>query len=113
MKETKEVLEEMGVPIMPETPECERMRKVMPQSQRLGEFLDWLNEQGIHLATYERWEGYRDEMLTPYSSSYEQLLARYFEIDLAKVETEKRALLEWQRAMNEWTAKQQEARADG
>lgn len=41
---------------MPETeyPEHERMAAVSDQSQAIGEFLEWLTEQGITLATWER-----------------------------------------------------------
>lgn len=117
-------------------PECKRMSKVIEQSQDIGNFLDWLNNQGIHLA---EWETQRDceygdhslksrtiwrcrngqlvhedtdevgddcpncegtgvvdrsnPVLTLRSERYESLLARYFEIDLDKVETERRAML--------------------
>jgi hypothetical protein len=73
--------------------ECDRLVAVAPESHKLGEFLDWLNEQGIHLASYEEFGGCEDAMLVTRTESYERLLARYFNIDLDKVETERRALL--------------------
>lgn len=38
---------------MSDYPECERMVAVAPESQKIGEFLDWLGQQGIHLAVFE------------------------------------------------------------
>lgn len=144
----------MAQKTMPETPECDRMVAVAEDSHKIGEFLDWLAEQGIHLcsmATYTdtcnkqegplivtptkcenpRWwlvgerkwqcQGGRmighpqsnkpgedsgpcdhcggtgeiplEERLAGISEGPERLLARYFEIDLALVETERRAIL--------------------
>jgi hypothetical protein len=78
----------------PATPELDRRSKILGESHKIGEFLDWLNQRGIHLATYEEWDEYRDPMLTPLTVSYERLLADYFEIDLQRVEAERRAILE-------------------
>ena len=77
----------------PDAPECERMVAVAPESQKIGEFLDWLNEQGIHLASYVDDGVHVDEVLMVHGERYESLLARYFEIDLEKVEQERRAIL--------------------
>ena len=78
---------------MPETddkyPECEKVKSVQPKSQAIGEFLDWLGEKGIHLA---KWGD--DDKLWPFNKNKEELLAEYFEIDLNKVEQEKRQMLE-------------------
>lgn len=128
-------------------PECDRMVAVADESHALGDFLDWLNENGIILAEWERkkecdyadgpsmarfgdiggqkWRcekgrvtGHPDSnkpgvdsglcrkcdgtglidrnepRLTPRGESYNELLARYFDIDLAKVEAERRQMLE-------------------
>lgn len=75
------------------TPECDKMLAVAEESHKLGEFLDWLNEQGIHLARHQDVEGYRDPMLLMHGERYEQILARYFDIDLTAAEAERRALL--------------------
>jgi hypothetical protein len=138
---------------MTATPECDRMIAVADDSHKLGDFLDWLNEQDIHLATWERTKvcgygsglfvvspggGVRDvdglsqrkwrcvggrmtghpdsnkpgeddgdcpecggtgrvERVEPRmiltGEPFERLLARYFGIDLDKVETERRQVL--------------------
>lgn len=88
------------------TPELDKMMAVKPQSQAIGEFLDWLGQQGIELAsrhhhTEECYDddnrtlcGCRDGQLLPYyGGGIESLLARYFEIDLRKVDDERRAIL--------------------
>ena len=78
-------------------PECRKMSSVRERSQPIGEFLEWLSEQGICLAKYsERWE----DTLEVHHESTETLLARFFEIDLNKVEEERRAMIEELQAGN-------------
>lgn len=89
------------------TPEIDKMHAVKEQSQAIGEFLEWLQqEKAWELAAYHQHEEacYDDEgdrtcgMRTsePFIVNYsiERLLAEYFEIDLKKVDDEKRAILE-------------------
>jgi hypothetical protein len=71
------------------------MRAVHEESNRIGEFLDWLNTQGIFLAEYEC---QRDPPLIRHRERYEPLLARFYNIDLNKVEDERQAILEAMRA---------------
>ena len=80
-------------------PEHDRMLAVKARSQPIGEFLDWLQTQDIHLAVYVKtgWDG---DALVPYHVPIESLLARYFEIDLDVIEAEKMQLLADVRAMN-------------
>ena len=65
---------------MPTCPECEKLKAVVSQSQPIGAFLEWLEE--IH------------DVRLP-GGSVNELLAEYFEIDLDKVEVERRALLDF------------------
>lgn len=76
-------------------PECEKLVAARHDSQVISEFLDWLNDEDIVLAEYSE-----DapcvvgvDQLTRYRGSLEKLLARFFEIDLAKLEAEKREIL--------------------
>ena len=91
----------------PECPECERLHEVAPQSQVVGEFLEWLQvEKGFVLGNYHehsdecdgedrfRTCGLRSGELFPVRISIEKLLAEFFKIDLTKVENERRALLD-------------------
>lgn len=62
---------------MSDYPEHDRLSAIKDESQAQGEFLQWLSDEGeIHL--------YRP---------LKELLAEYHEIDLSKIETEKRAML--------------------
>lgn len=90
-------------------PECEKLAKVAPISNRMGEFLDWLREQGISLVKWQ--DGVTDihRLVTaisgkdqgdepdrgyiPLREDNEHLLARFFDIDLDRVEQERREML--------------------
>lgn len=78
----------------PEAPECERMKEVAPLSNEIGEFLDWLGyEKGWHLGEYD--PDSLSGRMYPVQQPFEKILAEYFEIDLNKVEDERRAILEY------------------
>lgn len=89
-----------GVPM----PETGKMLAVKDQSTAIGGFLEWLDEKGLWLCRSATKEDTRDDDgestgtregdLLPVYKSKEILLAEYFNIDLKKVEKEKRALLE-------------------
>jgi hypothetical protein len=68
-----------------EVPELTKMLAVKEQSQVIGEFIDWLNEEkGIYLKA----KGYCPVF------DFEGLLAEFFKIDLKKAEQEKQKILE-------------------
>lgn len=85
---------------------CEKLAKMAPTSQKIGEFLDWLREQRIYLAVphhhtedCEDRDGFVSCGIKPGKLFYhheatDRLLARFFEIDLDQVERERRELLE-------------------
>lgn len=76
-----------------EYPECDKMLAVQDKSQALGEFLDWLQEEkGVQLAYYPEGEEATDE-LVPWRRRTEEILAEFFDIDLKKVEEERRVML--------------------
>lgn len=89
-----------GIP----TPETDKMIAVKDKSQAIGEFIEWLGDNGMAIVRYATKEDMFDDegerngihegdyltMLT----SIEKLLARYFGVDLNKAEKEKRAILE-------------------
>lgn len=73
-------------------PQLAKMQEVQETSQAIGEFLDWLqSEQRIDLCTIIRGTGH--DRWAPITESTQQLLARYFGIDLEAVERERRAVL--------------------
>lgn len=71
-------------------PEHTRQTAVLAEAEAIGRFLD---ESGYILAEHREIEGYREEQLMPVSASVPVILARYFGIDLAKIDTEKRAMI--------------------
>ena len=79
-------------------PEHDKLAKIRDKSQAIGEFLEWLQEKGIHLGRYV--DDYSTHMDT-LDSQTNDLLAEYFEIDLNVLEDEKRAMLDAQRAAND------------
>ncbi len=81
--------------VEPECPECEKMSAVQAESNAIGQFLDWLQEQEIYLCKYTD----RDDLCLV-TDSVERLLAGHFDIDLDKAEEEKRELLAYCRLKN-------------
>jgi hypothetical protein len=73
-------------------PECEKLLKVKDEAHKLGFFLDWLDGQGIRLAIVD--EDDQDGNMARIREDKEHLLAQYFEIDLDKVDAERRAMLD-------------------
>jgi hypothetical protein len=107
-------------------PEHEKQAAVLDQARVIGEFLEWLSAPGGGKRVIAAWRPsfctgcerpwepdidgsclgcgrdpiYKSEdVLLPAHESFVTLLARYFDIDLAKIETEKRAMLEHLRAL--------------
>ncbi len=86
---SREDTHEVTVSRVVEVTECEKLAQVAPESQKLGEFIDWLrDDQGITLCIFD------GRQFQHHGRRIEELLADYFEIDLDKVETERRALLD-------------------
>lgn len=71
-------------------PEHAKMEKVDTESHAIGQFIEWLHGQGIYFAKYDD----DSEDFVPEYRSIEKWLADYFEIDLNKVEAEKRQMLD-------------------
>lgn len=97
-------------PIMPPTPELDKLSAVKSQSQSIGEFLEWLLSKEFHIAKYHdgvsshetaSWGGPIGSVgLVQVNKSIEQWLADYFDIDLQQCENEKLELLSYVRAHN-------------
>jgi len=73
---------------MSEYPECEKLKAISDKSNTIGRFLD-SQTQYVLCQWDDKHERYR-----PVHESLEQILAKYFDIDMEKVETERRAMLE-------------------
>ena len=85
----------------PVCPECEKMRVVQKQSQAIGEFLEWLQEETDY--TICRFEGdeHGNGRYYPAHVIVEKVLAEFFDIDLNKVEEERRAILAYMEAQHD------------
>ena len=84
---------------MSEYPEHDKLAEVAKFSQKIGEFLEWAETEGILLCGHAEPEDYY-QALTPIREPRNSLLARYFEIDLGTLEAEKLQMLQEQRDMN-------------
>lgn len=71
-------------------PEHDKLREIQPLSQAIGEFLEWCAADGREMVLAE-WVNDGGWML-PASKPTEKLLAQFFQIDLDKIETEKRQI---------------------
>lgn len=97
-------------------PEHTKLKKLKTKSDICGAFIDWLrDEKGYVFAIRHKHteicystidsrmrvcETMEGNLEHPAYEGPEKLLAQFFEIDLEKLEQEKRALLEVQRALN-------------
>lgn len=82
---------------MSEYPEHQKMRAVREQSQFIGQFIDWLqNETDLRICSYADDDGgyYLAHIST------EKLLAQYLEIDLKRLEEEKCEMVAEMRKLN-------------
>lgn len=71
-------------------PESAKLLAVKDESQAIGEFLEWLQSQGVVLCEIQP----DSDRFWPINKSFTTLLAEYFEIDLMAKEKEVRAMLE-------------------
>lgn len=71
-------------------PEHEKLKALGGANQTVGDFIEWLGEQGWEIARPHE----RMDMLIPIMKSRDDLLAEFFEIDRNKLEAEKRAMLD-------------------
>lgn len=81
----------------PACPECEKLAAVADDSNPIGQFIDWMRSNDLEICELVEgefeWGSYEPVYLG--NSGINRLLAKYFDIDLDKVEQERRALLEW------------------
>lgn len=70
-------------------PEHEKLALIQPLSQAIGEFVVWLREQSMIICM---WNEFRQEWV-PVATSIDKLMARHFDIDLDRLEAEKRDMI--------------------
>jgi hypothetical protein len=81
-----------GVQVTIKTPVLDKMLANKAESQAVGNFLNWLQENSMFIAGYGKERGDRD-MIFPDGLSIEELLAAYFDVDLAEAERERCKIL--------------------
>lgn len=78
-----------------EYPEHYKLRAISDKSQVVGEFLEWLKSGEAHPDGKSIELAYHiGDFLEPHYEGKECLLAKFFEIDLRRLEEEKRQMLE-------------------
>lgn len=90
-----------GAPGIPLYPELAKMKSVQAETRTLSQFVDWLEENNMRICVRTKGSGAYAPPYESTSERYEQLFARFFEIDLDKVEQERQQMLEEQRKLNE------------
>lgn len=88
---------------MSKYPEHDKLCEIQPLSQAICEFLEWCDADGRGMVLAE-WVNDGRWML-PASKPTEKLLAQFFQIDLDKIETEKRQMLDLMNKLNDEVTK--------
>ena len=73
--------------------ELEKMKHCQNESQAIGQFIEWLQEQEMDICEWTNQTSEFGEFF-PTSKTIEQLLAEYFGINLNKAEEERLKILE-------------------
>lgn len=84
---------------MSEYPEHDKMQSIVAMSQPMGELLEYFEDKGYFIATWEKTE-YGDERIIPVRKTITLWLAEIFDIDLVKLDAEKEIMLRKQRELN-------------
>lgn len=74
-----------------EYPEHEKLKQIQRESQTIGEFIEWLESNGMVVCEWT--DGNCDNWMRT-TLSTNRLLAKFFDIDLDKLEAEKRQMLD-------------------
>lgn len=83
---------------MSKYPEHEKLKAIQDRSQAIGEFIEWLYERDLAICEFNRHVNF--DNYTPFRGQINGLLADHFGIDQNRLEAEKLAMLEEQRALN-------------
>jgi 2C-methyl-D-erythritol 2,4-cyclodiphosphate synthase len=78
----------------PKYPEHDKLHAVVDRSQEVGQFLEWMQEQGWHFCKSVKYDEFDEPQLAIQYLNITKTLAEYFHIDLDKIEAEKRAMLD-------------------
>ena len=81
-------------------PEHQKLHAVVDQTQAIGEFMEWLGTQQYIVCEWQARTGEDPAGYYPVQRPINSWLAQYFGIDPAKIEAEKRHMLDTIRAAN-------------
>lgn len=73
---------------MVDTPEHDKLRRLSRQTQLIGNFIDWLGDQGLIMCEPQGRHN------VPIRKSRDEMIAEFFGVDLARFHAEKDAILE-------------------
>ena len=79
-------------------PEHEKLKALNGANQTVGDFIEWLGEQGLVIA---KWSDDGGDYMWPAGKSRDELIAEFFDIDRDKLEEEKREMLNKIRESND------------
>jgi hypothetical protein len=74
---------------MSKYPEHEKLQALGGKNQTVGDFIEWLGQCGIVLAEFDK----HDDLRSAHKSR-DHLIAEFFELNLSKLEAEKRQMLD-------------------
>lgn len=83
---------------LPVYPEHDKMKLIAERSQSIYDFMEWMQGKGFHLLKWHEFDDGAHDYITP--PPMVKLLAEFFDIDLDKIEREKRAMLDYMRGAN-------------
>lgn len=89
----------MGKTEEPKYPECEKLSGVAEKKVEICAFLEWAEQNNLHLCVFDPKANFDNYMRTP--ESVEKIIHRFYGIDDKKLEEERRAMLKRQRHLNE------------
>lgn len=81
------------------TPECDKMLSLEKERNIIGDFLTWLNAEGYWICELKQTEC-NDDIFHPMHKSIEHWIAEHLKLNMAKIEKERRAILEEVRKLN-------------
>lgn len=81
-------------------PEHEKLNEVHEDSQTIGDFIEWIQTGGFPGMKLCQIDEYGDGNFYPKWTRTEDILAAYYDIDLEKIDKEKREMLEEIRRKN-------------
>lgn len=91
----------MTKPVFPNIPQHEKLKTLQGDAECVGEFIDWLSDEGIQLCEKKAHLYSEDGAMYPVDRTIEEMIAGFLGIDRDALEREKVSILNYQRQMTE------------